>query len=63
MCWCCTFFITNMAQNRDEAVESEVAKLREAVYGEKPKRLELSDDGEIIDFAELEADTIKNKRE
>jgi hypothetical protein len=37
-----------MAASRDEDIEGEVAKLREAVY-EKPKRLELGEDGELID--------------
>jgi hypothetical protein len=41
-----------MAESRDDDIEKEVAKLRDAVY-EKPKRLELSDDGELI---ELETD-------
>jgi len=39
-------FILSATQNRDEAIESEVAKLRDLVY-EKPKRLELTDDGEL----------------
>ncbi len=56
------FFWVSMAQNRDQAVEHEVAKLRDALY-QKPKRLELTDDGEIIDFAESEADVIKHQHE
>ena len=35
-------------QNRSGEIEREVARLREAVY-EKPKRLELDEDGELID--------------
>ena len=45
-------FTINMSQNRDEAIDSEVAKLREAIYEEKPKRLELSDDGELTESPE-----------
>ncbi len=35
---------------RKEAIESEVAKLRDLMY-EKPKRLELGEDGELLDDA------------
>ena len=38
--------VASMAHSRDEDIEKEVAKLREATY-EKPKRL--TDDGEIED--------------
>ncbi len=41
--------IISMTQNRDEAIEGEVAKLRALVY-EKPKRLELGEDGELVDM-------------
>jgi hypothetical protein len=37
------------ANSRDKDIESEVARLREAVY-DKPKRLELSEDGELVDL-------------
>jgi len=37
-----------LATSRENDIESEVAKLREAVY-EKPKRLEVSDDGELVE--------------
>jgi hypothetical protein len=37
-----------MAQSRDEDIEGEVAKLRDAVY-EKPKRLEVGEDGELVE--------------
>jgi len=38
-----------VTQNRDQQVEKEVERLRLAVYDEKPKRLELGEDGELID--------------
>ncbi|MBZ0282868.1 MAG: hypothetical protein K8L97_19165 [Anaerolineae bacterium] len=43
-----------MAQSRDEDIEKEVAKLREAAEMdyEKPKRLTLTEDGEITDYAD-----------
>ena len=46
-------FVVNIANNRDEAIDSEVAKLRDAIY-EKPKRLGLSDDGELTDIASID---------
>lgn len=50
-------FYLNITQNRDEAIDSEVAKLRDAVY-EKPKRdkprLGLSDDGELTEIESLD---------
>jgi len=42
-----------MAETREKDIEGEVAKLREAVY-EKPKRLELSDDGELVEIPDEE---------
>ncbi len=50
--------IISMTQNRDQQVESEVARLREAVY-EKPKRLELDEDGELVDSPDDESADIK----
>ena len=44
-----------MAENRDGDIEKEVTKLRGALDYEKPKRLGLSDDGELVDVG-LEAD-------
>ena len=44
-----------MAHSRDEDIEKEVAKLRTVVY-EKPKRLGLSEDGEIVEETDWEAD-------
>ena len=46
-------FYLNVTQNRDEAIDGEVAKLREAIY-EKPKRLGLTDDGELTDIDSLD---------
>jgi hypothetical protein len=46
-----------MTQNREQEIASEVAKLREAVEYEKPKRasnrVELIDDGELSESIEL----------
>lgn len=50
--------LLGVTQYRKEAIESEVAKLRELMYDEKPKRddvtsrLRINDDGELIDFDE-----------
>lgn len=47
--------IATSLSNRSDQIESEVERLRRAVYDEKPKRedtssrLELTDDGELID--------------
>jgi hypothetical protein len=46
---------TVMAHSRAQDIEREVARLRDAVY-EKPKRLELTEDGELVDADEWEAD-------
>ena len=43
----------SMTQNREEDIASEVAKLRQAVEYEKPKRLELTDDGELSESIEV----------
>ncbi|HVU09669.1 MAG TPA: hypothetical protein VHD90_00270 [Phototrophicaceae bacterium] len=43
-------------RHHDSDIEREVARLREASGFEKPKRLELSDDGELIDFPEQSQD-------
>jgi hypothetical protein len=40
--------MAGMAQSRESDIEGEVEKLRAVVY-EKPKRLELSEDGELLD--------------
>lgn len=39
-----------MAESRENDIEKEVARLRQVDY-EKPKRLELSDEGELVDPA------------
>lgn len=40
-----------LAGSRERHIEAEVAKLREVAY-EKPKRLELTDDGEFLESTE-----------
>ncbi len=46
--------ITVMAHSRDEDIEKEVAKLREAaMLYEKPKRMRLTEDGEIADDTDV----------
>ncbi len=44
-----------MAQSREGDIEKEVAKLRTAYY-EKPKRLEVGDDGELVERDEWAVD-------
>ena len=46
--------VAAMAQSRSDDIEKEVSKLREAMPAayEKPKRLHLTDDGEITDDAD-----------
>ena len=51
-----------MAQSRDKAIESEVARLRAAVY-EKPKRLELDEDGELDEVDDIEGLQDKRSRD
>lgn len=52
MAWAGVFtlhtILAAMAQSREGDIEGEVAKLRDALY-EKPKRLEVSDDGELVE--------------
>jgi hypothetical protein len=40
------------SESRDKDIEKEVAKLRAAVNYEKPKRLELDGDGELVEAEE-----------
>lgn len=56
--------ILGMASSRDDDVEKEVAKLRElAEMGyEKPKRLHLTDDGEISDDADWAYEEAESSR-
>ncbi|MEO8396208.1 MAG: hypothetical protein ABI700_24655 [Chloroflexota bacterium] len=51
-------FIINVTQNRDEAIDGEIAKLREALEYQKPKRLELTDDGELSESVEAPSEQI-----
>ncbi len=49
--------------SRDRDIEREVARLRSAVY-EKPKRLELDEDGELVEFEDdLDSPHDKRKRD
>lgn len=52
--------LIGVMEYRKEAIESEVAKLRDLVY-EKPKRLELGEDGELIDAAPPSAPVTHNR--
>jgi hypothetical protein len=47
-----------MAQSREQDIEGEVAKLREAIY-EKPKRLELGEDGELVEYDDWEPEAVQ----
>jgi hypothetical protein len=45
-------------RHRADDIEQEVARLRDAIYDEKPKRVQLSDEGELIepgDWDEVDA--------
>jgi hypothetical protein len=60
MAWAGVFtlhtILLGLAESRDEDdedIEQEVAKLRDTVY-EKPKRLELDEDGELVDPADAD---------
>ena len=52
-----------LAQSRDEDIEQEVAKLRKAAdrYYEKPKRMHLTDDGEVSDDGDWEYEPAERK--
>ncbi len=55
----CVLF--GMAQSREGDIEGQVAKLRKAANKyEKPKRLELTDDGEIVELEKDEQFARKN---
>lgn len=42
--------VAAMNQSQDEDIEKEIAKLREAAGYEKPKRLQLTEDGEVAPY-------------
>ena len=44
--------LISMAESRANDIEKEVAKLREATAYEKPKRIELTDDGELEEIVD-----------
>ena len=50
-----------LAETRQSDIENEVARLRQIDY-EKPKRLELSEDGELVDPHELEAENEQRRQ-
>jgi hypothetical protein len=66
---CAAVFVTHtiilgMTSSRDEDIEKEVEKLRDAVSAasyEKPKRMELTDDGEIVDVEDWTHDDAQNR--
>lgn len=53
--------VAAMAQSRDGDIEGEVAKLRDAFY-EKPKRLEVGEDGELVERDNWEYEDPASKR-
>jgi hypothetical protein len=56
--------IAALAQSRDGDIEGEVAKLREAaaVNYEKPKRLEVGEDGELVERDNWETEEMQERR-
>jgi hypothetical protein len=50
-----------MKETRQKDIESEVARLRQVDY-EKPKRLELSDEGELVDTNEWAMEDEQRRR-
>lgn len=65
MAWAGVFvlhtIVAALGHSRDNDIESEVAKLRAASY-EKPKRLELTEDGELVDLEDWDEGEAKVKR-
>jgi hypothetical protein len=66
MAWAGVFtlhtIVAAMGHSRDSDIEGELAKLRDAVY-EKPKRLELSDDGELVELTDLEQERARHSEQ
>jgi hypothetical protein len=55
--------MATMAESRDKDIEGEVAKLRDAVsVYEKPKRVELSEDGELVEHDNWELEETAKSR-
>jgi hypothetical protein len=55
--------MATMAESRDKDIEGEVAKLRDAVsVYEKPKRVELSEDGELVEHDNWEVEEPQHSR-
>jgi hypothetical protein len=65
MLWAAVFvthtIVLGMTESRDGDIEKEIAKLQDYAY-EKPKRLELSDDGELLDYSEWQEEDAKHSR-
>jgi hypothetical protein len=53
--------ILGMSESRDGDIEKEIAKLQDYAY-EKPKRLELSDDGELVDYSDWQEEDAERSR-
>jgi hypothetical protein len=49
-----------MTESRQSDIDKEVARLQTAIY-EKPKRLELSDEGELVDLTEAALEEERHK--
>ncbi len=47
--------LLQVAQGRDQAIDGEVERLRQALYEDKPKRLDLNEDGELRDVIDEDA--------
>jgi hypothetical protein len=64
--WCGVFVLHcimfSMSESRDKDIEGEVANLRQVDYSsEKPKRLALGDDGELVELRVNEDESPKMK--
>ena len=54
--------LMGVMQYRKEAIESEVENLRREIYGEKPKRLDLTEDGELVEDFDAEDERAYQQR-
>jgi hypothetical protein len=54
--------LMGVMQYRKEAIESEVENLRRKIYGEKPKRLDLTEDGELVEDFDAEDERAYQQR-
>jgi hypothetical protein len=46
--------LLGVMQYRKEAIEGEVENLRREIYGDKPKRVDLTEDGELVEDAPVD---------